>query len=207
MGNHDKQRIASRFSPLQVDIFNILSKTLPGITVTYYGEEIGMSNVFISWEDTVDPQACNTNPKDYYHHSRDKVRTPFQWDNTTHSGFSTAKKTWLPMAQNYSDCNVALQNSADRSHLKVFRQLINLRQNPTLKYGGLEIKAVGDRMLVYKRQIDNQHDADIFVIVLNLDTSYKHVDLNYYLHNLPQKLEVVISSIHSTSLINGYVNC
>lgn len=36
LGNHDKQRIASRFGPNQVDIFNILSKTLPGITVTYY---------------------------------------------------------------------------------------------------------------------------------------------------------------------------
>lgn len=203
MGNHDKQRIASRFSPTQVDIFNILSKTLPGITVTYYGEEIGMTDVYISWEDTVDPQACRTNPEEYHDHSRDKVRTPFQWDSTKHAGFSTANKTWLPVAYNYTDCNVALQNSEDRSHLKVFRQLIDLRQNPTLKYGGFEIKAVDERMLVYKRQIYDQHDADIFVIMLNLDKKYKHIDLYQYLSHLPPKFEVIVSSIHTTDLING----
>lgn len=176
---------------------------MPGITVTYYGEEIGMTDVYISWEDTVDPQACRTNPEEYHDHSRDKVRTPFQWDDTKHSGFSTANKTWLPVAHNYTDCNVALQNSEDRSHLKVFRQLIDLRQNPTLKYGGFEIKAVDERMLVYKRQIYDQHDADIFVIVLNLDNKYKHVDLYHHLSNLPPKFEVIVSSIHTTDLMNG----
>lgn len=153
-------------------------------------------------KDTVDPQACRTNPEEYFDHSRDKVRTPFQWDSVMNSGFSTANKTWLPVG-NYSVCNVALQNNNDRSHLKVFRQLINLRTHPTLKYGGFEIKAVDDRMLVYKRQIYDQHDAEIFVIALNLDTHNKHINLFDHLSNLPSKFEVVVASIHSQSLTNG----
>lgn len=36
LGNHDTPRIASKFGTEQIDIFNILTKTLPGITVTYY---------------------------------------------------------------------------------------------------------------------------------------------------------------------------
>lgn len=37
------------------------------------GEEIGMTDVWISWEDTVDPQACRTNPNIYESFSRDPV--------------------------------------------------------------------------------------------------------------------------------------
>lgn len=36
MGNHDNKRIASKFNPKRIDLFNILIKTLPGIAVTYY---------------------------------------------------------------------------------------------------------------------------------------------------------------------------
>lgn len=45
---------------------------LPGISVTYYGEEIGMVDTPI---DTTDPARF-----------RDPVRSPFQWDNTTSAG-------------------------------------------------------------------------------------------------------------------------
>jgi alpha-glucosidase len=62
----------------------MLLLTLPGVAVTYNGDEIGMlDHRDISWEDTLDPQACNTNdPKNYKWASRDPQRTPFQWDGT-----------------------------------------------------------------------------------------------------------------------------
>jgi alpha-glucosidase len=51
-------------------------KTLPGVAVTYNGDEIGMLDYRdISWEDTLDPQACNTNdPNNYKDASRDPQR-------------------------------------------------------------------------------------------------------------------------------------
>lgn len=228
LGNHDQRRLASRYNPSRIDVFNILLKTLPGITITYHvsntlffqhfvfsaiinklfvqikGEEIGMTDVWISWKDTQDPQACRTNPNIYESYSRDPARTPFQWDSSANSGFSIAEKTWLPLADNYTECNVELQESQENTHLKVFRQLITLRGSPTLKYGGLQIEAVDDDVLVYKRQIDGQ-DADVFVVVLNLGTTDKVVDLNASLSGVPSKLKVAVSSIQSNGPAVGYV--
>jgi hypothetical protein len=43
------------------------------------GDEIGMLDYRdISWEDTVDPAACNTNREVYKKFSRDPERTPIQ---------------------------------------------------------------------------------------------------------------------------------
>ena len=36
-----------------------MSLMLPGVAVTYNGEEIGMTNTDVSWEDTVDPAGLN----------------------------------------------------------------------------------------------------------------------------------------------------
>lgn len=60
----------------------------------FKGEEIGMVDFKnISWEDTKDPAACNTNRNVYMDFSRDPERTPFQWDDTKNAGFSNADKT------------------------------------------------------------------------------------------------------------------
>ena len=78
----------------------------------------------ISWVDTKDPQACNTNdPVNYWKSSRDPARTPFHWDATTNAGFSTNNTTWLPVASNYKTVNVAAQTAAAKSHYKVILKL------------------------------------------------------------------------------------
>lgn len=40
----------------------------------------------ISWEDTVDPAACNSNRDIYENFTRDPSRTPFQWTAGTNAG-------------------------------------------------------------------------------------------------------------------------
>lgn len=171
-----------------------------------------MTDVWISWEDTVDPQACRTSPDEYYEHTRDKVRTPFQWDSTKNAGFSTAKKTWLPVADNYTDNNVELQRSQDVSHFKNFIKLAKLRNNPTIKYGEFDIKTAKEDLLVYKRQMKKQNtktahnktDYDTFVVVLNKGSSKRTVDLNALFEgSLPEKMEVIVSSVHAKSLVAG----
>lgn len=96
IGNHDVHRVASRLGANRADAHNILVQTLPGIAVTYYGEEIGMTDQYISWENTVDPQACNQDKETFDSVSRDPARTPFQWDDTNNAGFSKGNSTWLP---------------------------------------------------------------------------------------------------------------
>lgn len=96
-----------------------------------------MTDVHISWEDTVDPQACVTD-QDFYHYvSRDPARTPLQWNSDHNAGFSTANKTWLPLAESYADKNIELQMAQSQSHLKVFKALLELRSHPTMRYGTL----------------------------------------------------------------------
>lgn len=111
-----------------------------------------MTDVYISWNDTVDPLACNTNPDIYEEVSRDPVRTPFQWDDSINGGFSKANKTWLPVGPDYKTVNVKLQQHANHSHLKVFQLLNQLRKLPSIVYGSYEPKIVdGKNVLIYKR--------------------------------------------------------
>lgn len=72
-----------------------------------------------------------------------------------------------------------------------------LRKNPTLKYGELDLKAVDDEVLVYKRQIKNNAQADIVVVVLNFEGNTKTVNLNDHLDGLPAKMKTVVASVHS----------
>ena len=86
LGNHDNGRIATRY-PGRSDQMIFLAMILPGIAITYYGEEIGMEDKLdITWEATQDPQACNTDRDHYKEHTRDPNRTPFQWDDSKNAG-------------------------------------------------------------------------------------------------------------------------
>lgn len=58
LGNHDKPRVGSRYGIERVDGMLMLLLLLPGVAVTYNGDEIGMVDFRdgISWADTRDPQ-------------------------------------------------------------------------------------------------------------------------------------------------------
>lgn len=118
---------------------------------TFQGEEIGMTDQWLSWEDTVDPSACNSNPSIYEKFSRDPERTPFQWDDTRNAGFSIADKTWLPVADTYKSVNVKKEEADETSHLKVFKSLRELRREPTLQNGNTKYAALGPQVVAIAR--------------------------------------------------------
>lgn len=127
-----------------------------------------------------------------------------QWTNGTSAGFSTNATTWLPVAENYTACNVENQNEQDVSHLKVFKSLASLRENPTIKYGGFDMKVVNNDVIVYKRQARQDYNAsDVIVVLLNLGTKVQIVTLDTVFSELPQNMTVVTSSIQSTLLLAG----
>lgn len=165
----------------------------------------------ISYEDTVDQGACNAGRDHYQEVTRDPARTPFPWDDTKNAGFSTASKTWLPVASDYAENNVKAQIAQPNSHLNIFRRLLLLRTNPTIKYGGIDMEVLNnDKVLVYKREIKNSltyAKKDVFVIILNLDKSAQTVSLKNIesLANLPKKLEVAAASIQSKNHLLGLV--
>lgn len=125
-----------------------------------------------------------------------------QWNDKKNAGFTLGDTTWLPVAKNYTECNVELQERQEKSHLKIFRELIELRKTPTFTTGALELNAV-DGVLIYKRAIEDNANADIYVIALNLSGNDKFVDLSANLKGLPLEMKVVIASLHSTGLKTG----
>lgn len=203
LGNHDNNRLASKFGYERTDLLNILLQTLPGIAVTYYGEEIGMTDVFIPWEQTVDPQACNTNETVFNEYSRDPERTPFQWDDSTSAGFSTKLTTWLPLADDYATKNVKAQKLATRSHLKVFKSLVELRQLPVMQDGVFEDKIHQNNVYIYRRNIPNE---DFVIVVLNFSSTRYVLNLRSFFKGLPGPLQVITSSIQSKYTKGDIVN-
>lgn len=87
-------RVADRYGPEMVDSINLLTGVLPGIKVTYNGEEIGMRNTFLRWDQTVDPSGLNLGPQNYLKGTRDPERTPMQWDDTVSAG-----KCWVRLLE------------------------------------------------------------------------------------------------------------
>lgn len=54
-GGPSYSRVATRMgSPDWTNAINMLTTTLPGTTVTYYGEEIGMHDVLVEFQDSQD---------------------------------------------------------------------------------------------------------------------------------------------------------
>ncbi|XP_076656311.1 alpha glucosidase 2 [Halictus rubicundus] len=139
MGNHDRERLPTRY-PGKGDQMIMLEMILPGVAVTYYGEEIGM-------EDYTEGQI-----KDF----RDGCRTPMQWDASNKAGFTSGDKTWLPVNPSYKTVNVQAQKNATKSHLKLYMDLIKLRKSPALMNGSVETFVLKNDVFIVKRKLQNE---------------------------------------------------
>ncbi|XP_075970895.1 maltase A1-like [Anticarsia gemmatalis] len=197
-GNHDNSRMASRQGVTRVDTMNMMAMLLPGVTITYQGEELGMTDGEVTWEQTQDPQACNTDDViNYYKKSRDPARTPFHWDATSFAGFTTGNSTWLPVASNYATVNVAVEKATNKSHLNFYKQMVALKNTAPVRTGTLDTKAPSDTIFVITR---TSSEGSV-VGLINLDSSGVTVDLTS-VTAVPDKLTVAASGIYCT-LVNG----
>lgn len=194
LGNHDRNRIATRLGVEKGDLFNILLQTLPGAAITYQGEELVMENVPISWEDTIDPLACNSPKEELEIRSRDPVRTPFPWDSTKNAGFSIASKTWLPVGEKYLTVNVKAQEEATNSHLKIFRKLTKIRKEPRFK-NGTYVGHISNNGNIYSYKREN--GQEFAIIILNFGSTDEIVDLSEIYCNITSHLKVYTSSLES----------
>ncbi|XP_071488774.1 alpha-glucosidase-like [Diadema antillarum] len=140
IGNHDNFRVSHRLGHEFCRAANVLNLLLPGTPTTYYGEELGMEHIEVSFEETQDPFGKN-NPCCWKEYSRDPERSPMQWDGTKNAGFSSANKTWLPVHENHkTGTNVQSQLQNPTSMLQLYKSLAHIRktksafQTNTMKY-------------------------------------------------------------------------
>jgi alpha-glucosidase len=155
LANHDDLRILTRYGKEAARSTAMLLLTLRGTPILYYGDEIGMKDVEIPPELCLDPAGIRQEGQ-----GRDPNRTPMQWSDDTWAGFSPpeAKKTWLPIADDYQDINVkTLQNDSD-SILSFYQNLLKIRKlHPALQTGDYHsLPEVPDGVYLYTRQNEEE---------------------------------------------------
>jgi alpha-glucosidase len=207
LGNHDQHRIATRVrletefllrnsvSNDPARLAQMLLLTLRGTPTCYYGDEIGMEDVPVPFDQLQDPAAFQQ-PDLYEVYGRDPERTPMQWDASPNAGFSAPEaEPWLPLAADYTTRNVAAQDGDPDSMLTFFRALTALRRaEPALNRGSYEEVDLGaPDVLAYRRTWPG---SDSFLVVLNLGRESHTLDLRAALGTFPAEIAL---STHSTN--------
>ena len=163
--NHDAPRAISRWwsaaeRAAAARMKALLLASLRGNIILYYGEELGLSQVDIPFDQLHDPEAIANWPLTL---SRDGARTPMPWrDDAPHAGF-TSGEPWLPVGEDNAGRSVAAQERDETSLLHHTRAMLALRNaNPALHHGSVErCEAVGG-IFVLERKAGVQHLRCLF---------------------------------------------
>ena len=149
--NHDVERHVSRWQ-LDTDsqkLLNSLLLSLQGSVCIYQGEELGLAEAEIKFEDLQDPYGKEFWPK---FKGRDGCRTPMVWvDDEVNAGFSEAKP-WLPISASHVEKAVSTQEMHKGSMLNSYRQMIEFRKNnPALAKGSLSNLQASEHVVSFDR--------------------------------------------------------
>ena len=206
--NHDQPRVVSRFGDEHkywkesAKMLACSIHMLRGTPYIYQGEEIGMMNPhYKKIEDYRDVESINyfkilleagKNEDEALHilgeRSRDNSRTPMQWDNTEHAGFSEAEP-WISLPEAREGVNVSDQETDGDSVLNFYRKLVNLRKEyEVIRDGRIEfIYDSVKEILGYKRIgedgeiiVLNNMSSDEVSLPQGIDMSGKKILLSNY---------------------------
>ncbi|MBT9369805.1 alpha-glucosidase [Rhizobium sp. CSW-27] len=154
-GNHDLPRAVSRYGddkafPVQsAKTLATVLHLMKGTPYVYQGEEIGMTNApFRSIDQYRDIETLNMyrlqrkaglSPEAFIlganENSRDNARTPMQWSEEPHGGFSEGTP-WIEMNPNYVTINAEAAVADESSVFHHYRRLITLRKtHDVIVYG------------------------------------------------------------------------
>ncbi|RWB32932.1 MAG: DUF3459 domain-containing protein [Mesorhizobium sp.] len=147
--NHDVVRHATRWTrpggdPERVAKFSIaLLSCLRGSICLYQGEELGLEEAELAFEDLRDPYGIRFWPG---FKGRDGCRTPMVWEKgADNAGFSTGEP-WLPIPESHRARAVDVQNAEETSVLASYPAMLALRkQHAALVQGSIRfLDAEGD---------------------------------------------------------------
>lgn len=175
--NHDVMRHASRWGKGEADrtaylkVISALLMSLRGSVCLYQGEELGLGEADLAFEDLQDPYGIRFWPE---FKGRDGCRTPMVWDeNAENGGFSSAKP-WLPVPREHLAQAVSAQQGDQNSLLEHYRRFLAFRRaHPAFAKGEIEFLAGEGDVVAFTRRQGNEE----IVCAFNLGAGHASVDL------------------------------
>ncbi len=157
LSNHDVTRVASRWSgtdyghdPRLSKLLMALLLSLRGTPFIYQGDELGLPEADLAYDDILDPWGKYLYPK---WKGRDGCRTPMPWESKAHGGFTKAKKSWLPIDPAHIPLSVKAQEKDKNSVLHFTRAFLTWRKTkPALIDGDITFIDTGsEAVLAFNR--------------------------------------------------------
>ena len=176
--NHDVQRHISRWcrhgqedAIARLSLMILLS--MRGSVCLYQGEELGLTEADIAYDELTDPYGIEFWPK---FKGRDGCRTPMVWQaNAPLAGFTAANHSWLPVPADHMVRAVDVQEQAPDSILQFYRAFIRFRKGqPALRTGTIELLPATGNVLAFVRK----RESRTLLCVFNMGDAPARFDLD-----------------------------
>lgn len=195
LSNHDNMRHIERYGDIKLyylesaKAFALYNFMLHGTPFIYQGEEIGMTNLKLEYNEWKDYEALNSiqamhdmlhvplpiAKKIGQYVTRDNARTPVQWSNQEYAGFSTVPP-WIKLNPNYIYINAEDSMKDPQSIYHFYKRLIELRKKYEALNTGTFIELNKDHksILCFKRCLENEE----FFVIINLTKQASDITLD-----------------------------
>ena len=170
--HHDVARHSTRWG-VDADALKalaVLILTLRGSVCLYQGEELGLPEAEVDFDDLQDPYGIEFWPE---YKGRDGCRTPMVWEPSNQNGGFSSGQPWLPVSPKHLQKSAQSQEDAADGMLNHYRRAIALRKEHAALRSGThtDIKVTGS-VLSFERRAG---DETIFC-AFNLDDAPAHLD-------------------------------
>lgn len=158
ISNHDVKRVVSRWGGYQSESFAkmlfAMISSLRGSVCSYQGEELGLTEADINFEDIKDPYGITFWPQ---FKGRDGCRTPHPWQHDLPNAGFSQEEPWLPISDDHIAKSVDLQEITIDSVLNSYRHFNYWRkESPSLLYGNIEFIESPESILAFIREYQGE---------------------------------------------------
>jgi len=175
--NHDVIRHVTRFShtveeqPKVAKLSVAILSALRGSICLYQGEELGLSEAELAFEDLRDPYGIRFWPS---FKGRDGCRTPMVWKSGDETGGFSSGKPWLPVPKEHTALAVDAQEKDEDSVLNLYRAVLSFRKtHPAMIDGDMAFLKTNEDVLAFTRT----KGEDRMVFIFNLRRGAQEVQL------------------------------
>jgi alpha-glucosidase len=145
--------------------------SLRGSVCLYQGEELGLTEADIAYDQLQDPYGKRMWPE---FKGRDGCRTPMVWESSQPNGGFSSAKPWLPVPNDHLSKAVSVQRDDEKSLLEHYRRFLAFRRaNPALAKGDIDFWTAEDDVVIFSRDLGNEQ----IVCAFNLGPRRISVDL------------------------------